>query len=287
MILDESDRLLSKDFRPQVEPIVDACTNPEVQKCLLSATMPSGAEELARRWLRDGGVRVVVGVKDSAVTTVDQTLLYTGSEQGKILALRNLLAEGGLPYPSLIFVQSIERADELAKQLILDGVRAEAVHGERSKKARDDAIAAFRKGDVWVLVVTDVLARGMDFRGVKVVVNYDFPQTTQSYIHRIGRTGRAGRPGKALTFFSIEDGPYLRTIANILRASGCPVPEYMLALPKPGKNTKKKLAKAPPKRKNVGGGGRDVAREAGKRRKAMIEASKRRKVEGGDKEDNE
>lgn len=134
--------------------------------------MPAGAEELARRWLRDGGVRVVVGVKDSAVTTVDQSLLFTGSESGKLLALRNMVAEGGVPYPSLIFVQSIERADELSKALVLDGVRAEAVHSGRGKSKRDEAIAAFREGSVWVLVVTEVLARGMDFRGVKVVINY-------------------------------------------------------------------------------------------------------------------
>lgn len=188
-----------------------------------------------------------------------------------------MIAEGGLPYPSLIFVQSIERADELAKQLILDGVRAEAVHSARGKSKRDEAIAAFRAGNVWVLVVTEVLARGMDFRGVKVVVNYDFPQTVQSYIHRIGRTGRAGRPGKAVTFFSKEDGPYLRTIANVVKASGCPVPEYALAMPKPSKNLKRQLAKAPVKRKAVGTGGRDVARQDARKKREMIEASKRRK----------
>jgi len=182
-------------------------------------------------------------------------------------------------------VQSIERADELAKQLVLDGVRAEAVHSSRGKLKRDEAIAAFRSGNVWVLVVTEVLARGMDFRGVKVVINYDFPQTVQSYIHRIGRTGRAGRPGKAITFFSKEDGPYLRTIANVLNASGCPVPEYALAMPKPSKNLKRQLAKAPVKRKAVGGGGRDVAREMAKKKRQMVEASKRRKDKGKGKQD--
>jgi ATP-dependent RNA helicase DDX52/ROK1 len=168
--------------------------------------------------------------RDSAVTTVDQSLLYTGSESGKLLALRSLISEGNLPYPSLLFTQSVARADELHKTLALEGLRVDVVHGNRSMARRDEAIAAFREGRVWLLVVTEVLARGMDFRGVKVVVNYgefadasmchmdelmqippDFPQTVQSYIHRIGRTGRAGRPGKAITFFSNEDGPYLRT----------------------------------------------------------------------------
>ncbi|OWZ38280.1 ATP-dependent RNA helicase ROK1 [Cryptococcus neoformans c8] len=292
VILDESDRLLSSDFLPQVEPILSACSNPAVQKCFLSATMPAGAEALAKKWLKDGGVRVVVGVKDSAVTTVDQSLLYTGSESGKLLALRNLISSGQLPYPSLIFVQSIDRAEELYKTLVLDGIKVDAVHGGKAKTKRDEAIKDFRVGAVWMLVVTEVLARGMDFRGVKVVINYDFPQTVPSYIHRIGRTGRAGRPGKAITFFNIEDGPYLRTIANVLRSSGCPVPDYMLDMKKPTKNEKKKLAKAPPKRKAVGGGGRDLNREAGKKKKQMVEASKKRKMlekkeKGGDKEKND
>ena len=106
----------------------------------------------------------------------------------------------------------------------------------------------------------------------------DFPQTVQSYIHRIGRTGRAGRPGKAITFFSNEDSPHLRTIANVLRASGCAVPQYMLDLPKPSKNAKRQLAKAPVKRKEVGGGGRDFAREKARKKKEMVEGSKRRKA---------
>ncbi len=111
-------------------------------------------------------------LRDSAVTTVSQSLLYTGSESGKILALRDLLSSGGLPYPSLIFVQSITRADELFKTLIMDGMRVDVVHGNRGKGKRDEAVKGFREGRVWMLVVTEVLARGMDFRGVKVVVNY-------------------------------------------------------------------------------------------------------------------
>lgn len=106
------------------------------------------------------------------MTTVAQSLLYTGSESGKLLALRNLISEGKLPYPSLIFVQSVQRAEELHNTLVLDGLRVESVHGNRTASQRDAAVAAFRKGEVFMLVVTEVLARGMDFRGVKVVINY-------------------------------------------------------------------------------------------------------------------
>lgn len=136
--------------------------------------------------MKHGGTRVVVGVKcvpllkdmrltmtrDAATTNISQSLLYTGSESGKMMALRNMISGGELPYPSLIFVQSIERANELYRTLVLDGLLVDVVHGERSKSKREEAIKSFRQGRVWVLVVTDVLARGMDFRGVQVVVNY-------------------------------------------------------------------------------------------------------------------
>jgi ATP-dependent RNA helicase DDX52/ROK1 len=110
--------------------------------------------------------------RDSAVSTISQSLLYTATESGKTLALQNLISTGSLPYPSLIFTQSIERANELSDQLKMEGIRVGLVHGKISSAKRDEAVRNFRDGEVWVLVVTEVLARGMDFRGVKVVVNY-------------------------------------------------------------------------------------------------------------------
>jgi superfamily II DNA/RNA helicase len=106
------------------------------------------------------------------VSTISQSLLYTASESGKTLALSNLISQGDLPYPSLIFTQSIERAEELSAHLKMEGIRVGLVHGKITPARRDEAVEKFRNGDVWVLVVTEVLARGMDFRGVKVVVNY-------------------------------------------------------------------------------------------------------------------
>jgi len=174
LILDEADRLLSSQFIDQTRPIVAACSHPTIQKAFLSATMESGPEMEARRLLRDGGVRVVVGVKDAATTTIDQTLTFCGSEQGKLLALRSLITSGSLPPPTLIFVQSIDRANQLYRQLLVDGSVAEVgvVHSERSKAAREQAVREFREGKVWMLVVTELMARGLDFKGVEVVVNY-------------------------------------------------------------------------------------------------------------------
>mmetsp|Transcript_4212 Transcript_4212/g.12220 ORF Transcript_4212/g.12220 Transcript_4212/m.12220 type:complete len:128 (-) Transcript_4212:34-417(-) len=105
------------------------------------------------------------------------------------------------------------------------------------------------------------MARGMDFKGVKLVVNFDFPQTTVSYIHRIGRTGRAGMRGKAVTFFTEQDVEQLRSIANVMKASGCGVPDWMLRLQPMRKQKRKAIAVKPRSRKAVakrawsGGGG--------------------------------
>lgn len=137
--------------------------------------MESGPEALARTWLRDEGTRVVVGVKDSASVTIEQKLQFCGSEQGKLLAIRNDIAAGALPPPTLIFVQSIERANDLYRELVMDGLQVGVVHSERSKAKRVEAVEDFRHGRTWMLVVTDVMSRGLDFKGVEVVVNYGEP----------------------------------------------------------------------------------------------------------------
>jgi ATP-dependent RNA helicase DDX52/ROK1 len=126
------------------------------------------------------------GDRDAATTTIDQTLTFCGSEQGKLLALRSLITSGSLPPPTLIFVQSIDRANQLYRQLLVDGTVAEVgvVHSERSKAAREQAVREFREGKVWMLVVTELMARGLDFKGVEVVVNYGaFPVNARERGH--------------------------------------------------------------------------------------------------------
>ncbi|CAL9075851.1 unnamed protein product, partial [Musa textilis] len=92
---------------------------------------------------------------------------------------------------------------------------------------REDAVDNFRSGMTWVLIATDVVSRGMDFKGINCVINYDFPESAAAYVHRIGRSGRAGRPGEAVTFFTEEDKSFLRNIANVMAASGCEVPSWI------------------------------------------------------------
>merc|ERR1719412_1537739 len=157
-------------------------------------------------------VKVRVGAANSATDTVDQQLLYCGSEHGKLVAFRDLVRQGIQP-PVLVFVQTKERAQELFKELLYDGIHVDVIHSDRSQQQRENTVRAFRSGGIWVLICTELMGRGMDFKGVNLVINYDFPPSAVSYIHRIGRTGRAGRSGKAVTFFTEGDRTLLRTIA--------------------------------------------------------------------------
>lgn len=287
LVLDEADRLLDEGFLQQTDSILAACTHPQLRKALTSATLPSGIEELAKTFMVDE-CRILVGKKDGAVETVDQELMYVASEEGKLLGLRSLVQRGELKPPVLIFVQSIQRAQELFKELVYDGVHVDVIHGDRPRSQREAVVSAFKKGQVWVLICTEVLARGIDFKGVNLVINYDFPQSVQSYIHRIGRTGRAGRKGKAVTFFAREDATHLKAVVNVMRQSGCEVPEWMVKLPNASKKEKKKLKKAAPKREAVKVAAGSVPGKNDKaKRKAIVEASSKRRKTEAEQEDSE
>jgi ATP-dependent RNA helicase DDX52/ROK1 len=184
--------------------------------------------------------------------------VYCGNEEGKLVAIRTLLQTSCRP-PVLVFVQSKERAQELYcpsvrrfvfcvndhrlrfQELLYEGVNVDVIHADRPQGKRDEVVRNFRQGITWVLICTDLMGRGIDFKGVNLVINYDFPQSVISYIHRIGRTGRAGKKGAAITYFTQvlssqcvqthcsqlmrvqEDKPMLRSIANVIKESGCEV----------------------------------------------------------------
>ncbi|XXG54395.1 hypothetical protein AAC387_Pa03g2290 [Persea americana] len=230
LVLDESDKLFELGFVEQIDSVVKACSNPSIIRSLFSATLPDKVEELARSIMHDA-VRVIVGRKNSASELIKQKLIFAGSEEGKLLALRQSFAESLNP-PILVFVQSKERAKELYKELSFDDIKADVIHADLSQTQRENAVDNFRMGKTWVLIATDVIARGMDFKGVNCVINYDFPESAAAYIHRIGRSGRAGRSGEAITFYTEADVPFLRNVANVMVISGCEVPSWILVLPK-------------------------------------------------------
>ncbi|CAM8911612.1 unnamed protein product [Rhodiola kirilowii] len=247
LVLDESDKLFELSMMKQIDSVVKACSNPSIIRSLFSATLPDRVEELARTIMHDA-VRVIIGRKNSASETIKQTLLFAGSEEGKLIGLRQTFAKSLNP-PVLLFVQSKERAKELYKELAFDDIRVDVIHSDLSQIQRENVVDNFRAGKTWVLIATDVVARGMDFKGVNCVINYDFPESASTYIHRIGRTGRANRKGEAITFYTEEDFPYLRNIANVIVSSGGEVPSWIMS------RSKLKWKRHTPKRESITTGG--------------------------------
>ncbi|XP_024119542.1 probable ATP-dependent RNA helicase DDX52 [Oryzias melastigma] len=252
LVVDESDKLFEdgkRGFREQLAAIFLACCGAKVRRAFFSATCTAEVEQWCRLNL-DNLVSVNIGHRNTAVDTVEQELLFVGSESGKLVAMRDIVKKGFLP-PMLVFVQSIERARELFHELVYEGINVDVIHAERTQQQRDNVVNSFRSGKIWVLICTALLARGIDFKGVNLVMNYDFPTSAVEYIHRIGRTGRAGHQGKAVTFFTESDKPMLRSIANVIKQAGCPVPDYMIGFKKLHSKVKRILEKKPPKRNTI------------------------------------
>uniref|UniRef100_A0A3Q1CTR2 ATP-dependent RNA helicase n=1 Tax=Amphiprion ocellaris TaxID=80972 RepID=A0A3Q1CTR2_AMPOC len=211
LVVDESDKLFEDGktgFREQLATIFLACSGAKVRRAFFSATCTPDVEQWCRLNL-DNLVSVNIGHRNTAVETVEQQLLFVGTENGKLVAMRDIIKKGFLP-PMLVFVQSIERARELFHELVYEGINVDVIHADRTQQQRDNVVNSFRSGKIWVLICTALLARGIDFKGVNLVLNYDFPTSAVEYIHRIGRTGRAGHQGKAITFFTENDKPLLR-----------------------------------------------------------------------------
>ena len=238
LVLDEADKLFEMGFSEQIDACLSACTNQHIVKSLFSATLPETVEHTARSVLRDP-LRITVGERNVSATSVDQKLMFVGRENGKILAIRQLISDGLRP-PVLVFVNTKERAKEVHKELMFEGVHVDSLHASQSHAAREKAVEKFRQGKTWVLIATDLVARGLDFAGVETVINFDFPRSTIDYVHRVGRTGRAGRSGKAITFFTEEDVGGVRAVANIIKAAGGDVDPWMLKLRKVRPERKRK-----------------------------------------------
>lgn len=264
VVLDEADELLDERFFGQVDGVLAMAGGQREEGCrvhLFSATLPPRVDELARRLLKhvkkvvvEGGVYGGNAAVETVGERVEQRFLFVGGrgEQGKVLAVRGLLKEGVKP-PILVFVQTQERAAELFRELVYDGVCVDAIHAGRSQAARMSAVQRFREGKVWMLIATDVLARGLDFLGVKCVVNYDVPASATAYVHRIGRTGRNGREGMAVTLFTEEDAKLLGAVLRVAKVSGADVPEWALRLKGVRKDEVHRLERRPPVRRRVGG----------------------------------
>lgn len=219
LVLDEVDQMLDMGFLPDVRRICGEL--PEKRQSLFfSATLPPAMKQLANTIVRDP-VTVSIAPERPVVERIHQQVCFI--ENGAKRALLEHLLEQGLDYSAdsrtLVFSRTKHGADKIAKLLGRSGLRAEAIHGNKSQNARQRALENFRHGRSPVLVATDVAARGIDVKGVTMVVNYDLPETPETYVHRIGRTARAEAAGRAVSFCAEGDHPLLRGIQNLTRSS--------------------------------------------------------------------
>ncbi len=213
LVLDEADRLLDMGFIRDVRRIVAAVPKSR-QSLLFSATMPSEVATLARELLRDP-VRVDVSPQKVTVEQIDQHVVFVDNSD-KRHVLTQLLRERDVT-KAIVFTRTKHGANRVAQQLDRAGIAADAIHGNKSQNARQRALEQFRNGSTWVLVATDIAARGIDIDAVSHVFNFELPHEPESYVHRIGRTGRAGATGVAMSLCDQSERPRLRAIEKLIR----------------------------------------------------------------------
>ena len=222
VVLDEADQMLDMGFIHDIKKII-AKLPPKRQSLFFSATMPKDIVELSKKMLGDFE-RVTIKPEQATAEKVEQGVYFV-SKSNKPKLLIHLLQQQ--PNESvLVFSRTKHGANKIVKKLGQADIRSAAIHGNKSQTARQKALNDFKDGKLKVLVATDIAARGIDVEELSLVVNYDLPNVSETYVHRIGRTGRANASGIALSFCDRDEKPYLRDIEKLIKQDVPRMPEH-------------------------------------------------------------
>ncbi len=270
LVLDEADRLLDMGFIRDIRRVLRLLPE-DRQSLLFSATMPREVQSLADEILFEP-VRIEVTPKKVTVEAIDQHMAVVGNAD-KQAVLQQLLFREEVSR-AIVFTRTKHGANRVAKKLVKAGIAAEAIHGNKSQNARQRALDAFKSGEAWVLVATDIAARGIDIDGISHVINFELPHEPESYVHRIGRTARAGASGVA---WSLVDPTEMKRMRAIERLTRVKPDELRVEVPEGG--TTEPEASPPPrddvqKQRSQGNGS-----ESGNKRRRRRRRPRRRRAD--------